>query len=404
MKTVHIAGAGLGGMVAAVNLARAGREVLVLDAGKTVGGIRDYHPSVHGTPMDLELVRRYAGVDVEPCVQKLDRCIKLCVWGDEYVYDPENLSHEPEMLGVERGSGETSIDSLLYNEARKLGVKFEFSTFIGKPKELPPGSIIATGLYPEMFDNLDIPYEQVEGYHFRVPAGEKDRFVLSWIGDFTFDYFYAIAMNDVYYGLLFQRGPLDYGNLVELEKKLKERYGEEFTWHPVRCRVPVKRFRQPRIFIGDYILGGSLTGMMDPMALFGIHGALLSGKVAALAVLDPDRAKRDFSFLTHYYSQTWIMRKIVELFPLQTRRRMYHFSRDHLAEFLKRYIYYFRPLIGLTDKGIPGFSGGWLEPSFKPHELEERRAAMFDKLLTAAGRAAPRKDIRGAIEALKAGG
>ena len=46
MKTIHIAGAGLGGMVAAVNLARDGHEVVVHEAAEKLGG-KGRFQSVH---------------------------------------------------------------------------------------------------------------------------------------------------------------------------------------------------------------------------------------------------------------------------------------------------------------------------------------------------------------------
>ena len=40
-----VVGAGLGGLVAAINLAREGRDVLVLDKETRVGGSPHFHPS-----------------------------------------------------------------------------------------------------------------------------------------------------------------------------------------------------------------------------------------------------------------------------------------------------------------------------------------------------------------------
>ena len=43
-KKVHVVGAGLSGMVAAINLAREGHQVLVLDGAEKIGGVHPHHP------------------------------------------------------------------------------------------------------------------------------------------------------------------------------------------------------------------------------------------------------------------------------------------------------------------------------------------------------------------------
>ena len=52
-KKVHIVGAGLSGMVAAINLAREGHQVIILEGASKIGGIHPHHPSIHGTPMHV---------------------------------------------------------------------------------------------------------------------------------------------------------------------------------------------------------------------------------------------------------------------------------------------------------------------------------------------------------------
>ena len=49
-----VVGAGLGGLVAAVNLAREGRDVVVLERESRIGGSPLYHPSPEGTPLDVD--------------------------------------------------------------------------------------------------------------------------------------------------------------------------------------------------------------------------------------------------------------------------------------------------------------------------------------------------------------
>ncbi len=402
MGKTHILGAGLGGLVAAVNLARAGREVLVIDAGKKIGGVRGFHPSLHVTPMDLEFVNAYTGLSVSDNVRTLEKPFRVGMWEDQYLFGQGHLPMHIPLYGIERGSRKTSLDSFLYAKAKELGVKFEFSTFVKSPSELPPDSIIATGLYPEMFDRLKIPFETVEGFYFTKRSNPRDdRDILLWSGDFSEDYYYSIDLNGLYYGLIFHRAPMDYGNLAQLEKLLLERDGEFQSWLPFTCRVPTKRFNQPSLFAGDHILGGSLTGMMDPLLLFGIHGALVSGKIAALAVLDRDRAEHEFGHLTYYYQRSWIMRRLITSLPSRARRRVYRFCRFQAPEFFKKYGYYLGPLLDYSDRGIPGFWKGFFRSNLTVPQESAKMAALFDKTYHAATRILPGRNIQKNLDEIK---
>jgi hypothetical protein len=44
----------------------------------------------------------------------------------------------------------------------------------------------------------------------------------------------------------------------------------------------------------DKIVAGSLAGCMEPFMFFGLHGALVSGKIAAAAVTDKEKAYAEF--------------------------------------------------------------------------------------------------------------
>ena len=62
-RKVHIVGAGLSGMVAAINLAREGHQVVVLEGADRIGGDPLHHPAIHGTPMNFDLIKDYVGID-----------------------------------------------------------------------------------------------------------------------------------------------------------------------------------------------------------------------------------------------------------------------------------------------------------------------------------------------------
>ena len=64
MAKITIVGAGLAGMVAAINLARQGYEVTILEKEKQIGGSPVFHPSLHATPIDLRYTSDFIGIDI----------------------------------------------------------------------------------------------------------------------------------------------------------------------------------------------------------------------------------------------------------------------------------------------------------------------------------------------------
>jgi len=68
-KEVIIYGAGMSGMLAAYNLVKEDRAVLVRDRESGFGGSKLYNPSLHTTPIDLEATSQYVGIDISPGVK-----------------------------------------------------------------------------------------------------------------------------------------------------------------------------------------------------------------------------------------------------------------------------------------------------------------------------------------------
>jgi flavin-dependent dehydrogenase len=315
MAKILVVGAGLSGMVAAIHLSREGREVEVLEGHPGIGGMKGVHPSAHTTPIDVEHVSRTLSIDLYPCFKPI-RDFRLGVLKRLYRCGSRTLHC------VERSSRATSIDSYLYNECLRHGVTFSFNTMIQDPLSLPPDTIIATGLHPEMFDALEIPYHKVYSFWmaaerstgmFQGLKTEFEQLLVGYMDNYTNDYFYVTAMNDLWYALLFSRKPLFKTHLTRCVETVRERLGVSLAgWKFLTGCVPTRSFRNPRLFLGDKILTGSLSGSMDPMFLFGIHGALLSGKIAATAVSNPERAEREFRSLNRYFVPTLIQRRIYE--------------------------------------------------------------------------------------------
>ncbi len=58
-KNIQIYGAGLAGLVAAINLARNGYKVTIYEKENRIGGSAKCHPSNHMTPVHIQKMQNY---------------------------------------------------------------------------------------------------------------------------------------------------------------------------------------------------------------------------------------------------------------------------------------------------------------------------------------------------------
>lgn len=157
MSEVKIVGAGLSGMIAAINLARNEHKVTILERESRIGGWPIFRPDPAGSCFDLEAMKRWTGVDISPAVKVIEQSYAYA-YGKGYKI-PGKASIKLYM--VERGSRSTSIDTMLVNEALSLGVEIEYDHPLirrGDFSKPPPNSIVATGLQIESYQALDVPY------------------------------------------------------------------------------------------------------------------------------------------------------------------------------------------------------------------------------------------------------
>ena len=73
-KHVTIYGAGMSGLVAAINLAREGYEVTVHDREKAYGGDPRYNPSRHTMPILPKKMSEYIGIDITSAFKPMAVC------------------------------------------------------------------------------------------------------------------------------------------------------------------------------------------------------------------------------------------------------------------------------------------------------------------------------------------
>ncbi len=348
MSEVIVVGAGLAGLTAAINCARAGHEVRVLEKHDRIGGDPLYHPSVDATPLLPDAMGKMLGLELKPPYAIPVPELNIYVYGRRMSIE----GRYQYLHAVERGSRSTSIESYLYQEALDRGVKFEFGWKLGSQKdalELPPGTIIATGLHYEPFLALGIPFIETYGY-FANFKHEGPPSPYAWFDSFAGDYCYFGNANGIGFALAFDRYPM--------KKEAREHFSERVRldlgvviedWVPLEGAVGVKSISNPRLFVGDKILAGTLAGMQDPLWFFGVHSCLISGHIAAQAVDDKAAALERFGKLTSLYKYSFLGRKVFELMPHPVRKSI-------LGPLYGAQCRWPEKLGGLALPAIPGFS------------------------------------------------
>jgi hypothetical protein len=316
MAEVTIVGGGLAGMTAAINLGRRGHDVVVLEREERAGGSPLYHPSGQGTPLRLDAMRAYIGFDISPGIEPIREMSEIA-GGKEILIDPSLINS----YFFERGPRSTSLDSYLYELAGEAGVEVRFGSPVTSQEDmaqLPPNTIVATGLHFEGFDALRLPYLTSHHFTHKGTCDPDLNYVHMFHDTFTSDYGYTSAFRGIRYVHLFnRRKPISLADRERFAERVAAFDGFEVPeWNEFTFPVPAACLRTPRIYVGSKILAGTLAGAMDPVAFFGLHGALVSGKIAALAVEDKERAWREFRRCVSSFPTAYILSRLKEMQPL----------------------------------------------------------------------------------------
>ena len=300
MKLIVIYGAGMSGLVAAINLARKGYTVIVHDREPGYGGDPRYNTSTHTTPIDVAQASRYIGIDVSPAFHPLAAC-------PFYLHDTKVQGPVAGVYTVERGNRPTSLDTLLYGEALRLGVVFRFNSPLEPAQipDLPRGSIIACGLTTAAYEMLGLPRLRWYGWCSR-GVSSRSNYSWIWLDECVTEYGYFSSANNYYFNLLFSIRPVTREGLAKYEEFMWRNEGiAHGNWDYLSGSVPVGSAGNPRLFHDGHILCGTIGGSMDPMFWFGILGALMSGKIAADAVTDPAGADKEFRRVNRYFRRAY---------------------------------------------------------------------------------------------------
>ena len=358
-------------MVAAINLAREGSEVSVLERGPEVGGA-PYNPRIDVTPLDRS-IWDYIGLNLDSCFQEVGRLDAYARSRHHSVTPKESV---PFLYMVERGPRESSLDSHLYKEALRVGVKFEFSHPVRNLADVPDNSIIATGLNPQMLTMLEIPFTMADAYSGYMENSGEDRVAGAYLDDYTNDYFYSATINNMWFGLLWSRGmEISKDQLDKCAQQIEQRQGLKIKeWKHHRVGIAVKDLNNPRLFVGNKILAGPLSGMHDPLICFGVEASLVSGKVAALALQDKEHALEDFKKFNRHYERTYLLRKIYEFIAPSARLSLAEIALTY-PELMESEL--LEPLFLIAGSIAPGHSDNtWMSKTM----VKEGGLPYFDKV------------------------
>jgi len=298
LKDVQIYGAGLSGLVSAINLVRDGYHVTVYEKEEKIGGSSECHPSVHMTPLHMQQMERYIGIELESCFLKLDD-FRGYIGPKKLVFSTQNL------YVVERGPRTSSLDYFLYETAVKEGVTFEFSHPLTSEelRSIPDHSIIATAGYSKMVKALHLPYVTFKQFDTHLQT-DLENMSLAYFGGFTSDYGYVSTKNGLLSAQLSGPLRLSQEHLKKFTDLVKETEDIELAgWSSLVSHFP-KKARLFTKFAGKtFVLAGDVAGFLDPFFGFGVHGALISGKIAATSMHSRQKALQEFKRCTSHLNR-----------------------------------------------------------------------------------------------------
>lgn len=277
MAKITVAGAGISGITAAINLAKYGFDVRVFEKNASIG-----------STSAICALRNY---DLNTdALEELNACgINISQNGKikEVVKFSPNQSIEEYSKGVifyvlERGKTEKSLESQLYKQALDSGVEFVF----GKSMKEDEADIIATGprradifAYGHIYNNLGFEKDRLYiiynnfyspmGYTYIISSGEKCLICTVSFDKKNFKYI-----------------PLNYGFLLKKDELIKKAVGRK---KPVKIVKGFGNYALPRSAEkGGKLYVGEAAGFQDASKGFGIRYSVISGYLAAQSIIDKD--------------------------------------------------------------------------------------------------------------------
>ncbi len=335
MKEIKILGAGISGLTAAINLAKAGYKVKVYEKNKDVG--MRFHGDLEGLENWSEreyVVKQIKGMDIKINFD-CDPFTKLIISDGEK--EKKVSFKEPIFYLVKRGASPGTFDYGLKKQALEAGVKIEFNKTISPEK----ADIVATGPIIKDIWGAD------KGIVFRTKS--KDKVVLVFNDSMAYKgYSYLLITKK--YGCMCVVVENKPGNKEDGKKliqgfiKAKRFFGKKFHIHESSIQqcggigsfVPnrmmeVNHKKKETLFVGE------AAGLQDCFMGFGMRYAFESGYLAAYSIIN----KVDYEELAKRRFQNKMKAAIVDRYVYEkVGGRFYHFVVRHL-HFAKIILYIF---------------------------------------------------------------
>lgn len=281
MAIISIAGAGISGLTAAINLARGDYKVKVFEKSNSIGNItaicalRNYDLKIDA----IEELKSY-GINIKQ-YGEIKKVIK---------YSPneciEEYSNGVIFYTINRGITRSSIENQLYKQALDYGVEFEF----GKQCKEENVDIIATG--PKRNDIL------AYGHIYKYSDIESDKLRIFYNNLYSpKGYTYIVFLNGkcLICTVSFDRKnfkyiPLNFNFLLRKNEVIKKIVGRKQPAEIVRgfgnYGLPKTAIKNGRFYIGES------AGFQDASKGFGIRYAIISGYLAAQSIIHHENYDR----------------------------------------------------------------------------------------------------------------
>lgn len=283
-ETVEILGAGPAGLSAALTAARAGRAVTLYEQRAEVGS------RFHGDLQGLENWTTPGDVLDELGTLGIEATFDCTPIREGVFYDAEERelvvrSARPAFYLVRRGSGPGTLDQSLKEQAVKAGATIRF---LEAPKDLPEGGIRTPG--PGRCDALDV------GYVFETDMADG---VFAALSERLAPKGYAYLLVCRGWGTLAACIFDDYANAREYRERSREFFERKtgLRMRGERAFGGTGNVRStPIVRVGNTLYAGEAAGLQDALWGFGMRYALVSGHMAARAVLARAPAQYERSF------------------------------------------------------------------------------------------------------------
>jgi flavin-dependent dehydrogenase len=189
----------------------------------------------------------------------------------------------------------------------------------------------------------------------------NDSFCLAYFDTYIggYGYAYIAAKDDVLSGEVdfFLNQP--YEKYLQIFKNhLKKTKNIQFsTWSMVEDNYPEQVQLFKKAHGKTFVLAGALSGFHDPFFGFGVNSALVSGKIAATALIDKKKGMKEFKQFSEHLPGMYILSKIYRHIPFKDLviPQLFKSSKSSI------------PIIGRNVQSIPGLTN---EDCFKILHVE----------------------------------